>query len=135
VEDDVGDVHAVLLFSTETLPVLGWWGTHSAPIGDSAVSVRGIFFDEDDARAAVARLVVDGYDARAERERLAGEDDDEDHPWAVLTDAPVLILELLVDEFDGWLDADAVGSGGLDKLAQRPAPLDLPTEPKRIKRS
>ncbi|WP_343909217.1 hypothetical protein [Nocardioides aquiterrae] len=96
--------------------------------------MRGIFFDEDDARAAVARLVGHGYDARAARERLAGEDDDEDHPWAVLTDAPEPVLELLVDEYDGWLDADAGGSGGLDKLDQRPAPLELPTEPKRVKR-
>jgi hypothetical protein len=89
--------------------------------------VRGIFFDEDDARVAVARLVADGYAARAERERLAGEDDDEDHPWAVVTDAPELVLELLVDEYDGWLDA------GDD--APAPAPIELPTEPKRIKRS
>ena len=43
-------------------------------------SVRGIFFGEDDARAVVARLLADGYDAHLERERLAGEDDDEDHP-------------------------------------------------------
>jgi hypothetical protein len=42
--------------------------------------VRGIFFDEDDARAVVARLIADGYAAHLERERLAGEDDDEDHP-------------------------------------------------------
>lgn len=89
--------------------------------------MRGIFFDEDDARAAVARLAADGYAARAERERLSGEDDDEDHPWAVLTDAPELVLELLVDEYDGWLDADD------DQPA--PAPLELPTAPRRIKRS
>ena len=88
--------------------------------------MRGIFFDEDDARAVVARLVADGYDARAERERLAGEDDDEDHPWAVLTDAPEIVLELLVDEYDGWLDADA------PPPAQ--PPLELPTGPRRIKR-
>jgi hypothetical protein len=87
--------------------------------------VRGIFFDEDDARAAVARLVSGGYDARAERERLAGEDDDEGHPWAVLTDAPELVLELLVDEYDGWLDA------GDDAPAV--PPLDLPTGPRKIK--
>jgi hypothetical protein len=91
--------------------------------------VRGIFFDEDDARAAVARLVADGYAARTERERLAGEDDDEDHPWAVLTDAPELVLELLVEEYDGWLDP-----GGPDGPGHRPAPLELPTEPRRIKR-
>jgi hypothetical protein len=87
--------------------------------------VRGIFFDEDDARAAVARLVAGGYDARAERERLAGEDDDEGHPWAVLTDAPELVLELLVDEYDGWLDA------GEDAPAV--PPIELPTEPRKIK--
>lgn len=88
--------------------------------------MRGIFFDEDDARAVVARLVGDGYDARLERERLAGEDDDEDHPWAVLTDAPQFVLEVLVDHHDGWLDAE--------DDAPAPAPLDLPAAPRRIKR-
>ena len=88
--------------------------------------VRGIFFSEDDARAAVARLIADGYEARAQRERLAGEDDDEGHPWAVLTDAPEMALELLVDELEGWLDAD-------DETPAAP-PLELPTEPRRIKR-
>ena len=89
--------------------------------------MRGIFFDEDDATAVVARLAAAGYDARLERERLAGEDDDEDHPWAVLTDAPELVLELLVDEFEGWLDADPV------ERAVQP-PLELPTGPRKIKR-
>jgi hypothetical protein len=90
--------------------------------------VRGIFFDEDDARAAVARLRADGYDATLTRERLAGEDDDEDHPWAVMTDAPELVLDLLVDTYDGWLDTDDVEPGP-------PAPpLNLPTGPVRIKR-
>jgi hypothetical protein len=89
-------------------------------------AVRGIFFDEGDARAAVARLLADGYVARAERERLAGEDDDEDHPWAVLTDAPGLVLELLVDEYDGWLDT------GDDAPAV--PPLELPTGPRKIRR-
>ena len=95
--------------------------------------MRGIFFDEGQARAVVARLAVDGYDATLARERLAGEDDDEDHPWAVLTDAPPIVLELLVDQYDGWLDEEdgqgpaGPGPGGLP-------PLDLPTAPKRIKR-
>ena len=92
--------------------------------------MRGIFFDEDDARAVVARLTADGYDAALERERLAGEDDDEDHPWAVLTDAPAIVLELLVDERDGWLDDDEpAGSTG-----PLPPPLQLPSAPRRIKR-
>jgi hypothetical protein len=88
--------------------------------------VRGIFFDEDDAAAVVARLRSSGHEARSARERLAGEDDDEGHPWAVLTDAPELVLELLVDEYDGWLDAG-------DARPDAP-PLELPTEPRRIKR-
>ena len=90
--------------------------------------MRGIFFDEADAQAAVVRLIALGYDARAERDRLAGEDDDEDHPWAVLTDAPAIELELLVEQYDGWLDDDAPAP------AATPAPLDLPTEPRKVKR-
>jgi hypothetical protein len=88
--------------------------------------VRGIFFDEDHARSVVARLLSAGYQAQAVRERLAGEDDDEDHPWAVFSDAPEFVLELLVDEYDGWLDAGPE--------TPPPAPLDLPRAPKRIKR-
>ena len=85
--------------------------------------MRGIFFDEDDARAAVARLLADGYTADLHRERLSGEDDDEDHPWAVVTDAPEVVLDLLVDRYDGWLD--------VEEPAPPPAPLDLPTAPRR----
>lgn len=91
---------------------------------------RGIFFEEDDARAVARQLSADGYDARVVRERLAGEDDDEGHPWAVLTDAPTFQLELLVDEYDGWLDADDPAPGPGPAV-----PLDLPTAPKRIKRT
>ena len=90
--------------------------------------MRGIFFDEDDARAAAARLRADGYDARVERERLAGEDDDEDHPWAVVSDAPGLMLEVLVDAHDGWLDE------GEEQGPPLP-PLDLPASPRRIKKA
>jgi hypothetical protein len=92
--------------------------------------VRGIFFDEDDARAAALVLVRGGYFAEVVRERLAGEDDDEDHPWAVLTDAPEIQLDMVVDMYDGWLDAD-------DEPAAQPPlslPLPLPEQPKRLKR-
>ena len=89
--------------------------------------MRGIFFDEEHARAAATRLAADGWQASVERERLAGEDDDEDHPWAVVGDAPGFVFEMLVDEYDGWLD-DA------DTAAPALPPLDLPTAPKRIKR-
>nr|WP_218852020.1 hypothetical protein [Nocardioides panaciterrulae] len=85
-------------------------------------------------------MIGDGYDASVVRERLAGEDDDEDHPWAVLTDAPAIALELLVDEYAGWLDEDLDGHGhrsaGSDQRSVGPAvpPLDLPSAPKRIKK-
>ncbi len=89
--------------------------------------MRAIFFDEDEARAVVARLRADGFEADVTRERLAGEDDDEDHPWAVLSDAPAFMLEVLVDSHDGWLDE---GEEQSDPLP----PLHLPTAPTRIKR-
>ena len=40
--------------------------------------MRGIFFDEDDARAAALVLTRGGFEATVVRERLAGEDDDEE---------------------------------------------------------
>ncbi len=99
--------------------------------------VRGIFFDEDDARAAAASLRTDGFEATVRRERLAGEDDDEDHPWAVVTDAPEAALELLVERHDGWLDGRLDGSSDADEAATepRPPPLGLPTSPRRRHRS
>lgn len=93
--------------------------------------VRAIFFDEADARAVVARLVADGFEARVERERLAGEDDDEDHPWAVVSDAPAFMLEVLVDTHDGWLDE---GDGQAGEHPTPLPPLDLPTAPRTVKR-
>jgi 8-oxo-dGTP diphosphatase len=98
--------------------------------------MRAIFFDEDDATAVADRLRSDGFEVRVERERLAGEDDDEDHPWAVLSDAPEPLVELLVDAHDGWLDTDQ-GPPAESHPDGRPgsAPLDLPTAPRRLKRS
>ncbi|WP_435771870.1 hypothetical protein [Nocardioides sp. SYSU DS0651] len=91
--------------------------------------MRGIFFDEDDARAAELVLVRGGYAAEVVRERLAGEDDDEDHHWVVVTDAPEIQLEMLVDMYDGWLDAEAEQPGEVP-----PVGLPLPDQPRRIKR-
>ncbi len=93
--------------------------------------MRGIFFDEDDARTAALALVRGGFAAEVVRERLAGEDDDEDHPWAVVTDAPEIQLEMLVEMYDGWLDTDEPEPPGeqLPRLV-----LPLPDAPKRIKR-
>lgn len=90
---------------------------------------RAVLFEEDDARAVLARLRCDGYDAVLERERLAGEDDEEGHPWAVVTDAPAVAVELLIDEVDGWLDEHSP-----EPARPAPPPLPLPDAPRRIKR-
>ncbi len=90
--------------------------------------MRGIFFDEEHARSAALALVRGGFRAEVVRERLAGEDDDEDHPWAVLTDAPEVQLDLLVEMYDGWLDDES------DQAPGPAQPLVLPDQPKRIKR-
>jgi hypothetical protein len=88
---------------------------------------RAVFFDEDHARAVSARLRRDGYDATLGRDRFAGEDDDEDHPWVVTSDAPEWVLDVLVDQYDGWLDVPE------SEPDPRP-PLELPRQPKRVKR-
>ncbi len=88
--------------------------------------MRGVFFNEDHARAVVARLLRSGFDATCVREPFAGEDDDEDHPWVVSSDAPVVMLELLVEEHDGWLEPE--------ETPPPAAPLVLPTAPRRLKR-
>ena len=95
--------------------------------------MRAIFFDEDQARAVVTRLQADGFEAHIERERLAGEDDDEDHPWAVLSDAPAVMLEVLVDAHHGWLD-EGGDDGPAGEHGDPLPPLRLPTAPRRVKR-
>ena len=88
---------------------------------------RGVFFDEDHARAVVGAAGpgrLRGLVRAASR--FAGEDDDEDHPWVVLSDAPVVMLELLVEEYDGWLEPD--------EPPPPTTPLVLPDAPRRIKR-
>jgi hypothetical protein len=87
---------------------------------------RAVFFEEDAALTVASRLAADGFTAAVVRERLAGEDDDEDHPWAVLSDAPEFLLELFVERYDGWLD--------LPEPPAPPAPLDLPNAPRRRNR-
>lgn len=94
-------------------------------------AVRAIFFEAEDAEAVAARLRADGYAATITRDRFAGEDDDEDHPYAVASDAPAWLLELLIDDHDGWLDT------GTDEPETEPPslpPLRLPDAPKRLKR-
>jgi mutator protein MutT len=115
-----------------------------ASVGDPARRV--VFFEAEHAEAVAARLAAGGFAAEVTRERFAGEDDDEDHPWAVDTDAPGLVAEVLADEFDGWVDdldapdqdgsgARSRGAGPAATPATSAAPLDLPQAPRRIKRS
>ena len=68
------------------------------------MSFLAVFFEREDAEAAADKLRADGFTAEVVRERLANEDDDEDHPWAVITDAPEVVVELLVERYEGWLD-------------------------------
>ncbi len=89
--------------------------------------LRGIVFEEPDALAVASALRRSGYRAEIVRERLAGEDDDEGHPWAIVTDAPAMLLEVLIDEFDGWLDVP-------EPSAPTSPPLTLPPGPKKLKR-
>ncbi len=93
-------------------------------------TLRAVFHEEDDARAVAARLVHDGFEATVSRERFAGEDDDEDHPWAVVTDAPEFVLDVLVEQYDGWVDHDSTMDAGPVDV---PPPLDLPDAPRRVK--
>ncbi|HWU32190.1 MAG TPA: hypothetical protein VN108_04905 [Marmoricola sp.] len=62
-----------------------------------------VLFEESDAHAVARALTANGFSTRVDQLPFAGEDDDEDHPWAVWTDAPHVMLELAADEFDGWV--------------------------------
>ena len=92
--------------------------------------MRGIFFDEDDARAAADVLLRGGFRAEVVREWLQGEDDDEDHPWAVETDAPEFVVDVLAEEYDGWVEHDEPPAA-----APSAPPLDLPRAPRPDSRS
>jgi hypothetical protein len=93
------------------------------------MTLRAVFHEQDDARAVAERLLRDGFEASVARERLAGEDDDEDHPWAVATDAPEFVLDLVAEQYDGWVDHDTATGDPVDV----PPPLALPDSPRRIK--
>jgi hypothetical protein len=87
---------------------------------------RAMFWEEDAARAAADRVEELGFDADVTRERFAGEDDDEDHPWVLLSEGPATLLEDLVEEHEGWLDEEAGD-------VRPPCPLPLPDAPRRVK--
>jgi hypothetical protein len=98
--------------------------------------MRGIFFDEQAARTVERRLISDGFEVEVKRERFAGEDDDEDHHWVVVSDAPPMVLELLVDFHDGWFDdgiLDSTETGATELPTGSPA--QLPDGPRRQHRT
>ena len=55
------------------------------------MTVRALFWEETYAALVASRLQSDGFTAERGRERFAGEDDDEDHAWVVVTDAPAVM--------------------------------------------
>ncbi len=88
------------------------------------MQLRALFWEADDAELVAARLRSGGFDASISRVTFAGEDDDEDQPWAVTSDAPETLLELAAEEYDGWVDHPS-------DARITPAPLDLPAAPRR----
>ena len=92
------------------------------------------FPDEESARAVADLLRADGFQATAAREAFAGEDDDEDHAWAVRTDAPAASLAACCEAYDGWLDSSSAaqhptGQAGPPRSPSQP--MELPTAPRR----
>lgn len=79
------------------------------------------FWEREDADA-VAELL----DGQVRRGRFHGEDDDEDHPWVVVTATDRAVLEQVAGAHDGWLEAPAD-----EPTPATPPPL--PTEPRRLK--
>jgi hypothetical protein len=63
------------------------------------MTYRAVFFAADPARSAARSLVRDGFSAQVVRSGPSAEPD-----WVVLTDAPEIVLELLVERYDGWLE-------------------------------
>lgn len=84
-----------------------------------------VFPDRDDAERIADDLREEGFtEVRVVREALAGEDDGEDHEWAVhvreemITDESGAVehglrdrFAALAEEFDGWYDPDPESRG------------------------
>ena len=98
-----------------------------APV--AAPDTRAVLHEREDAEAVTEALRAAGHRAEVVRERLSGEDDDEDHDWAVLA-APgpagagplEELLGTLLERHDGWLDRGALAA---------PVPPPLPRAPRR----
>ncbi len=91
--------------------------------------VQDVWFDElDDAEAFVAALDEAGYRSQVRREMFAGEEDDEDLAAVVGVEPWDEGSEDLADAFGGWVPPEP------DAGAAPVVPLELPTQPKRLKR-
>lgn len=94
-----------------------------------ARGVQDVWFDEmDDAEAFVAALDEAGYRSSVRREMFAGEEDDEDLAAVVAVDPWDAVAADLADESGGWVPPEP------DAPAAPVVPLELPTQPKRLKR-
>ena len=82
------------------------------------MTVRAYLWEDGHAAAIAHTLRTQGFDAEVRRHRFAGEDDDEDHPFVVVTDAPTVMLELL------WRSTTAGSTS--PRTRRLAAPLDLP---------
>lgn len=130
-----GDHDALRWVALDALDALDWLEPDLPFVAQLAASsgagaVEALVFERDHAEAVAARLRREGYPAEVARARFAGEDDEEDQPWAVRTDAPLVVAELAAEEFDGWVES-VTG----ERVAE-PAPspgLPLPEGPRRVK--
>ena len=130
-----GDHDALRWVALDELHDLGWLApdlpfvAQLAERSAGAATVEALVFERDHAEELAARLRREGYPAEVVRARFAGEDDDEDQPWAVRTDAPLVVAELAAEEFDAWVDT-------VEEDEPAPAPsaaLPLPDGPRRVK--
>ncbi|EFQ82777.1 hypothetical protein HMPREF0063_11986 [Aeromicrobium marinum DSM 15272] len=88
--------------------------------------MTGIWFDEaEDAEEIVKALQAEGYRTELRRESFAGEDDSDDRAWLLEVDPFDDRVVEMVDVYGGWMPGD-------DRLPAEP--LDLPAQPRRIKR-
>lgn len=100
----------------------------------SAGAWRLVLPDEDTATGAASRLRRQGFDVEVSRAPFAGEDDDEDHAYAVSTDAPRDVAAACCEAYDGWLEeSDPAPRTAAHRGA--PGPVDLPSGPRRLHRA
>lgn len=100
------------------------------------MTTRAVFGDAEAARTVATRLRADGFEATVVKAPFAGEDDDEDHAWAVSTDAPTVMVELLAEEHEGWWEDDEAAGPSTPPVPPAPSappPVELPDGPRRTK--